>query len=155
MTGLYNRSKVEEVFLQEKKQFILHADPLSIILMDLDYFKEVNDTYGHNIGDKYLQEMAKTLMIFFREGDIVGRWGGEEFLVLMPRCTIENAREIAIRLKNIIHETDYLKIGHRTASFGLSTLQKEDTLNSIVNRADEALFLAKQSGRNIVKTWGR
>lgn len=78
----------------------------------------------------------------------------EEFLILMPRCTIENAREIAIRLKNIIYETDYLKIGPRTASFGLSTLQKEDTLNSIVNRADEALFIAKRSGRNIVKTWG-
>ena len=152
LTGLFNRVKVEEIFSYEQKQFLRHGEPLSLILMDLDHFKDVNDAYGHNIGDKYLQELAKVLTDFFRAGDIVARWGGEEFLILVPRCTIDKAKEVAIRLKNTIREMDCPTIGLRTASFGLSTLNEGDTLNSIVNRADQALFLAKDGGRDRVET---
>lgn len=154
LTGLYNRVKVEEIFLQEQKQFLRHGDPLSIILMDLDDFKAINDAYGHNIGDRYLQKLAKTLIVFSRTSDIVGRWGGEEFLILLTKCTLEQAKETAMRLKDTIHEMDCPKIGPRTASFGLSTLKEDDTLNSFVNRADRALFLAKDGGRNRVEVWG-
>ena len=154
LTGLYNRVKVEEMFLQEQKQFIRNGDPLSLILMDLDYFKAINDVHGHNVGDRYLQELSKTLMVFFRKSDIVGRWGGEEFLILVPRCTLDRAKETAMRLKDTIHEMDCPKIGRRTASFGLSTLHEDDTLNSLINRADKALFLAKDGGRNRVEVWG-
>lgn len=153
LTGLYNRVKIEEIFLLEQQQFIRYGDPLSIILMDLDYFKTINDVYGHNTGDRYLQELAKILMAFSRSSDIVGRWGGEEFLILLPRCTLDKAKEAAIRLKDAIHEMDCPKIGRRTASFGLSILNEEDTLNSFVNRADKALFLAKAGGRNRVEVY--
>ncbi|MBA1420552.1 MAG: GGDEF domain-containing protein, partial [Epsilonproteobacteria bacterium] len=148
LTGLYNRFKIEEIFLKEQQRFTQCADPLSIILMDLDYFKEINDSYGHNVGDEYLKELSKILINFFRKGDIVGRWGGEEFLILIPRCTANKAKKVATRLKDMISEIDYPIIGRRTASFGLATLHKKDTLASIVNRADKALFLAKKSGRN-------
>ena len=154
LTGLYNRVKIEEIFLQEQKQFLLHGDPLSLILMDLDHFKSINDDYGHNVGDRYLQELAKTLILFFHSSDIVGRWGGEEFLILVPRCTLDQAKETAMRLKDRIYEMDCPRVGRRTASFGLSTLHEDDTLNSFINRADKALFLAKNGGRNRVEVWG-
>ena len=154
LTGLYNRIKIEEIFLQEQKQFLLHGDPLSLILMDLDHFKSINDDYGHNVGDRYLQDLAKTLMLFFHSSDIVGRWGGEEFLILVPRCTLDQAKETAMRLKDRIYEMDCPRVGRRTASFGLSTLHEDDTLNSFINRADKALFLAKNGGRNRVEVWG-
>lgn len=151
LTGLYNRIKMEEAFLYEQQQFIRYGDSLSVILMDLDNFKAVNDSHGHNIGDKYLKELAGTMTLFFRKVDMIGRWGGEEFLILLPRTSLDEAKEIALKLKNSINEMYCPKIGPQTASFGLSTLTKEDTLTSVVHRADKGLFLAKERGKNRVE----
>ncbi len=151
LTGLYNRDKIQNIFLYEQKQFIRYGDPLSIILMDLDDFKSVNDAHGHNVGDKYLKELAQTLSSFFRTVDIVGRWGGEEFLILLPKTSLDELREITIKLRDRINDMNCPKIGLRTASYGLSTLCKDDTLNSIVDRADKALLLAKARGKNSVE----
>jgi len=151
LTGLYNRIKMEEVFLYEQQQFIRYGDSLSVILMDLDNFKVVNDSYGHNIGDKYLQELAGTLSAFFRKVDMIGRWGGEEFLILMPKTSLAEAKEIALKLKKRINEMYCPKIGQQTASFGLATLTKDDTLSALVHRADKGLFLAKERGKNRVE----
>ena len=151
LTGLYNRIKIQEIFLYEQQQFIRHGDSLSVILMDLDNFKTVNDSHGHNIGDKYLQGLAGTLTGFFRKGDIIGRWGGEEFLILLPRTSLGEAKETALKLKEKINEMDCPMIGQQTASFGLATLTQEDTLGTLVHRADKGLFLAKERGKNRVE----
>ncbi len=119
--------------------------------MDLDNFKLVNDFHGHNVGDDYLQELGGVLSGFFRAGDIVGRWGGEEFLILLPKTSLGKARETAFRLRTAINAIDCPKIGYQTASFGLATLTDNDTLNTVVNRADKALFRAKALGKDRVE----
>lgn len=151
LTGLYNRIKVQEIFLYEQQQFINYADELSVILMDLDDFKYINDTYGHNIGDKYLKELSQSLGKFFRTVDIIGRWGGEEFIVLLPKTSLLEAKENALRVRDIIKEMNCPKLGQRTASFGVSTLMENDTLSTFVGRADEALLLAKAKGKDRVE----
>ncbi len=151
LTGLYNRIKIQEIFLYEQEQFLLHEDTLSVILMDLDNFKLVNDFHGHNVGDKYLKELAQTLTSFFRTVDIVGRWGGEEFLILLPKTSRGKAREIALRLRVKINEIECPEIGYQTASFGVASLSNNDTLNTLVNRADEALYRAKSRGKDRVE----
>jgi len=151
LTGLYNRIKIQEIFLYEQQQFIRYGDSLSVILMDLDNFKDVNDSHGHNIGDRYLQALAGTMTGVFRKVDIIGRWGGEEFLILLPRTSLDKAREITLRLREKINEMDCPKIGQQTASFGLATLTQGDTLGTVVGRADKALFLAKERGKNRVE----
>lgn len=151
LTGLYNRVKMEEVFLCEQKQFSRHGDAFSMILMDLDNFKTINDTHGHNIGDNYLRELAGTLTEFFRKVDMIGRWGGEEFLILLPRTSLDEANQIALRLRDKVSAIDCPRIGQQTASFGLATLTREDTLSTVVGRADKGLFLAKERGKNRVE----
>lgn len=151
LTGLYNRVKMEEVFLYEQKQFFRHGDDFSMILMDLDNFKAINDNYGHNIGDNYLRELAGTLTEFFRNVDMIGRWGGEEFLILLPRTSLEEAKKMALRLSAKVSAIDCPRIGQQTASFGLATLTRGDTLSTVVGRADKGLFLAKKRGKNRVE----
>lgn len=153
LTGLYNRVKIQEIFQKEQQAFISHREELSVILMDLDNFKSINDSYGHNIGDKYLQELAQTLKNAFRSGDIVGRWGGEEFIILLPQTSLETAQEIAKRIKKMIQTMECPLVGERTASFGLTSLREHDTLTAFVKRADEALLLAKKSGKNRVEVY--
>ena len=151
LTGLYNRVKIQDIFLYEQKQFIRYEDSLSIILIDLDNFKAINDTYGHNVGDRYLKALAQTLTDFFRAVDVISRWGGEEFLILLPKTSLDEAEETALKLKEKINAMDCPTIGQQTASFGLSTLMKNDTLSSVVRRADQALYLAKATGKNRVE----
>ena len=151
LTGLYNRIKIQDIFLYEQKQFIRYEDKLSVILMDLDDFKSINDTYGHNIGNKYLKDLAKTLTGSFRTVDIIGRWDGEKFLILLPKTSLDEAKKAALRLRVTIHKMDCPKPGPGTASFGLSTLIKNDTLSSFTGRADEALLRAKLNGKDRVE----
>lgn len=151
LTGLYNRIKIQEIFLHEQQQFIDLGDQLSVILMDLDDFKQVNDTHGHNIGDKYLQAFAKVLKDSLRTVDIIGRWGGEEFIILLPKTSLEQTKETASRLKEDIKNIHCPKLGSRTASFGLSTLMTNDTLSTFVGRADEALLQAKVNGKDRIE----
>ncbi len=151
LTGLYNRVKIKEMFLYEQQRFIRHGDVLSVILLDLDNFKFINDTYGHNVGDNYLKELAGILTGFFRTVDIVGRWGGEEFLILLPKTSLGKSRYLALRLKELINKMECPMIAYQTASFGVATLNDNDTLSTLVNRADKALFRAKASGKDRVE----
>ena len=151
LTGLYNRLKIKELFLEEKQCVKKAQHSLSLILMDLDDFKEVNDLYGHNAGDRYLKTIADTMKEFLRLEDIIGRWGGEEFIILLPKTPLEKARIIAQNLKEKISEISCPMIGPRTASFGLAELCAGDTLETIVQHADEALFQAKAKGKNRVE----
>jgi len=151
LTGLYNRIKIQEIFLYEQQQFINYGDELSVILMDLDDFKSINDNYGHNIGDKYLKTLSQSLGGFFRTVDIIGRWGGEEFIVLLPKTSLIEVKARALRVRDIVKEMTCPTLGKRTASFGVTTLVENDTLSSFVGRADEALLRAKGKGKDCVE----
>lgn len=151
LTGLFNRSKLEEAFDYEQKQSNRYETDLSIIMMDIDDFKSVNDHYGHNIGDMFLKEIAEILKTSFRDVDTVGRWGGEEFLILLPKTSLEDSKKIAEKVRKEIELYQFSKIGNKTASFGVATHNDNEYLFSLLNRADKALYMAKENGRNRVE----
>jgi diguanylate cyclase (GGDEF)-like protein len=151
LTGLYNRVKIEEVYAFERRHFVEYGDPLSVIMMDLDDFKEVNDRYGHNVGDTYLTLLSETLKSFFRKGDYVGRWGGEEFIVLLLRTSLADAKKTALRLQKAINAIDFPKLGRRSASYGVTTLREGDSFITLIERADKALLKAKADGKDRVE----
>jgi diguanylate cyclase (GGDEF)-like protein len=151
LTGLYNRLKIKELFLKERQCLRHKREFLSLILMDLDNFKEVNDRYGHNTGDRYLKVLAAQLKTDLRPDDIIGRWGGEEFIILLPGASLADAKRVAEHLKQKISEIECPIIGLRTASFGVAEVSANDTLENIVQRADEALLSAKEHGKNRVE----
>lgn len=151
LTGLNNRHYLEKTFEYEKNQSRRYHTDVSVILIDLDNFKSVNDDYGHNIGDIFLKEFSDILKSSLRDTDSVGRWGGEEFLVVLPKADLIEAKEVAEKIRKIIQKSEFSHIGNRTASFGVATLLNEESLNDILNRADKALYKAKNSGRNRVE----
>jgi len=151
LTGLFNRSKLEEAFEYEQKQSNRYETDLSIIMIDIDDFKSVNDTYGHNIGDVFLKEIAEILKTSFRDVDTVGRWGGEEFLILLPKTNLEDSKKIAEKVRKEIELYKFTEIGNKTASFGVATHSNNESLSSLLNRADKALYAAKENGRNRVE----
>lgn len=150
LTALYNRVKLEVVFKEEINRAIRYATPFSVIMADIDHFKSVNDTYGHDVGDETLVEFAKILKQSVRETDIVGRWGGEEFLLILPQTDIEAAMRLGEKLRQNIEKHYFKTINSCTASLGISTYKPNDTMNDIVKRADGALYESKKSGRNRV-----
>ncbi len=150
LTGLYNRMKLDEVIEYEVHQAHRYTGGLSVIMMDMDKFKSVNDTYGHQAGDKVLQELATIFTRNIRESDTVGRWGGEEFLVICPETDLHHAGLMAEKLRTAVEEHDFSKVGHKSCSFGVSTYRTDDSPESIVERADKALYEAKERGRNRV-----
>ena len=116
------------------------------------FFKKVNDTYGHNIGDQVLVQVSHTLLKTLRNIDIVCRWGGEEFIALLPTATLDNGIILAEKLRAYIEELEIDIVGHVSASFGVAQIVEGEDMQDVVDRADKALYLAKKSGRNCVKT---
>lgn len=151
LTEMYNRRKITELFETEYARYKRYRHPLSIMLIDIDYFKTVNDEFGHNQGDLTLQEIAAILKTEARESDHVGRWGGEEFLMICPETDIEGACTLAEKLRKSINEYQFTNIGHKTASFGITTCSDKCTFESMINQADKALYNAKTAGRNKVE----
>lgn len=150
LTQLPNRLKLDQHFSLLLKHSQRYQMPLSIMLLDLDNFKHVNDTYGHQVGDEVLIELAERLSKNSRETDLVGRWGGEEFLILCPETNQHQVRLLAEKLRHIIEQTPFNIIGNQTASFGIATLKPHDTEDSLLQAADKALYQAKEQGRNRV-----
>ncbi|MBE0495730.1 MAG: GGDEF domain-containing protein [Campylobacterales bacterium] len=151
LTGLYNRLKLDEMFKASLHVSQRHNSAFSILLLDIDRFKSVNDTHGHQVGDMVLQEFAAILRDNVRTEDIVGRWGGEEFMILTPGSDMEAATHLAEKLRTKIAHFSFSVIGHKTCSFGLSTYHVGDDEKSMVSRADDALYRAKKGGRNRVE----
>jgi len=151
LTGLFNRAKLDEVFEKELKKVKRYETDLSIILLDIDHFKEVNDTYGHQTGDIVLCEFAKLLKDNIRESDYLGRWGGEEFLIICPSTNEENIISLATNLKTKIEKNIFTTVNNKTSSFGVSTYKDEDTKDSLIKKAYDALYEAKKAGRNQIK----
>ena len=119
--------------------------------MDIDHFKQINDTFNHSIGDKVLKRVADVISHHCREEDLVARWGGEEFVILLPNCDTQAAREICERIRLAVSETECSAIAtgiSLTISIGVTAYHSDDTLDKLISRADKALYAAKQAGRN-------
>jgi diguanylate cyclase (GGDEF)-like protein len=151
LTGLYNRYKFTELFVSLYGTMVKRENDMSLIMLDIDHFKNINDTYGHNIGDKVLVDISNILKQYFRNVDIVGRWGGEEFVVLVPTANSTNCEKLADKIRRAIQEAKILDDLEVTASFGITQIKLGDTLEIAISRADEALYDAKNSGRNTIK----
>ncbi len=152
LTGLYNRMKFLELFVSEYTVMVQRKNTLSLLLMDLDHFKQINDRYGHNIGDMVLRQVSNLLLHELRNVDIVCRWGGEEFVVLLPAADKEAALHIAEQLRSTVESLSFESIPKVTASIGISHIEENDTLQDVIERADKALYMAKMAGRNCVKS---
>lgn len=150
LTGLYNRSKIEQILTIEVLRSRRYKHPLSIIIADIDHFKIVNDTYGHNVGDVVLSGIASLMKQHVREVDTVGRWGGEEFLIVCPETRVEGAIKLAEKLRKKIEKHHFKEIGIKTVSMGTAELEIDDWDEDIIKRADKNLYKAKRAGRNRV-----
>lgn len=151
LTGLSNRLKVEESLQKEMDRHQRFEHSFSIILGDIDHFKTVNDTYGHQIGDQVLIDISNIMTQHIRAIDTLGRWGGEEFMIVCPGTDQVGATELANKLRLAISDYDFPIIKHKTASFGVATVKDDDNRKSLISRADQALYKAKNSGRNRVE----
>jgi diguanylate cyclase (GGDEF)-like protein len=153
LTLLYNRRYLDDVLPREIDRARRYGHPLSILLMDLDHFKKVNDAHGHSVGDEVLRALGDRLRAFSRLADVALRWGGEEFLVAMPETDGSRAREVAERLRKGIGEQPYMTSAGElvvTLSIGVASLNPGDDATSLLRRADDALYRAKRGGRNRV-----
>lgn len=151
LTGIHNRMKLELLLTAEVLRSRRYNRPLSVILIDVDKFKSVNDTYGHLAGDTVLKDIARLLKENIRESDYVGRWGGEEFLVINPETSAHGASSLAEKLRKNIEEHKFQIVGAKTISLGVATLQGEEWEEDMLKRADQALYRAKNGGRNRVE----
>jgi diguanylate cyclase (GGDEF)-like protein len=169
LTGLYNRAFSMQRLREEANKSWRYGQELSLIFMDLDHFKRINDTYGHAVGDKVLSEVAHVILEQIRDYDIPCRFGGEEFVIVLPQTGTNGARELALRIRRFISEK---KIGNEaltvTASFGIASLSPGNgrgisnyehgeswfqlCLEELLARADAAMYVAKEKGRNRVET---
>lgn len=152
LTGIANRYLLDETLNQAIESAKRYGRSLAIIMIDLDYFKVVNDTYGHHAGDEVLKTSAALLRQNCRKSDTVGRWGGEEFLIICPEASESEAVTLAEKLRSIFLSSSFVHNHIQTASFGVSAYREENTAETFVIRADEALYAAKESGRNCVRT---
>ena len=152
LTGLYNRYKFSELYVSSYTAMVQRHNKMSLILLDIDFFKKVNDTFGHNRGDQVLIQISHTLLRTLRNIDIICRWGGEEFIALLPTAPLDIAETIAQKIRKNIELLDIDVVGKVTASFGISEIKEGESMEEAVDRADKSLYLAKESGRNCVKT---
>lgn len=151
LTGLVNRTKLDEVLRAELIRSNRYGNALGLIMLDIDHFKKVNDTHGHQVGDKVLQLFAEQLRHGVRHADVPGRWGGEEFLIICPESDQHGVETLAHALQERIQSHDVEGVGKQTASFGVTVFEKKDTITTIIKRADKALYKAKAAGRNRVE----
>ncbi|WP_088329371.1 GGDEF domain-containing protein [Lacimicrobium sp. SS2-24] len=149
LTGLHNREKLDRELEQIFTDALQHEDGFSLMLLDLDHFKQINDQFGHLEGDKVLAELSDSLRTHMRQQDLLARWGGEEFVVVLPKTGIDNAAELAERLRSRIAATS-IHGHHLTISIGVAQYQAGDTIPLLLERTDQALYEAKHKGRNRV-----
>jgi diguanylate cyclase len=154
LTGSYNRRSIMQTLREEMERSVISKAPCSLALIDLDFFKRINDRFGHPIGDEALRTFAITLFANIRSIDRLGRYGGEEFLLLLPGTNGEEALKLLDRLRLIVADIDWDSIAEGvmvTMSAGVVALQRDETADSVLARADAALYRAKEQGRNRVE----
>ncbi len=153
LTGIYNRRYLDSRLTEEIERSRRHGNPLSVLMMDIDHFKKINDTQGHLCGDYALRKISELLQELVRTSDILGRYGGEEFCCVLPETTFEQAVVLAERCREQIAASPFSctdQQSRATISIGVTGMHRDDTLDSIIKRADDALYQAKHDGRNRV-----
>ena len=157
LTGLYNHRHFFDLARHEINRAMRYAHPLTALMFDIDHFKNVNDSFGHGVGDQVIVAIANICRQIFRKVDIVGRYGGEEFSVLLPETSLETAHEVAERLRRTVASTTVHHLGKKisvTVSMGIASLHgSATTINELMEMADQALYSAKRKGRNRVCVW--
>ena len=153
LTGQLTRRKFEEVIDKEIKRAERYGFPLSLVFLDIDHFKQINDEHGHEVGDRVLSAMAARIKAQLRESDSLCRWGGEEFIVLMPHIDLDQVCALAEKLRAMLAATPLIENIHVTASFGVAQWQPGQDLGTLMQRADKMLYRAKQLGRNRVECY--
>jgi diguanylate cyclase (GGDEF)-like protein len=150
LTSLYNRRHFTELLRQEMTRVKRYADKLALFMIDVDHFKEINDTYGHDVGDTILKLMSQLIQENVRSIDQLCRWGGEEFIALLPCTGCDTAIQLAERLRAKVETHQFPEVEAVTISIGVTSYTKNDTMDSIIKHADKALYIAKRDGRNQV-----
>ena len=150
LTGAYNRRMFMDLLAGEMQRAGRYGESCSLMMFDIDHFKAVNDQYGHDAGDRVLQEVVRLSMETIRQADTLARWGGEEFMVLLPRTDGEMAYAMGERLRQHIAGHVFVDGCQLTISIGVTGCCRDDSLDSLLKRVDEALYTAKKSGRNMV-----
>ncbi len=150
LTQVYNRVKLTERLKDEMLRSDRYQIPLSLIMFDIDHFKTVNDTYGHDAGDYVLVTIVQLVKETIRETDVPARWGGEEFVLLLPSTTEEDAFCLAERIRKKVETASFETVGGVTSSFGVTEYAPSETEDELMKRLDKALYKAKHSGRNQV-----
>lgn len=148
LTGLYNRYMFNELLSRELAQKKRYNSELSLVIFDIDHFKKINDSHGHLVGDEVLREVARIAKGKVRNSDILARWGGEEFIVLLPHTDIDGAKATAEKIRREIEGNNFDRPQTVTASFGVAECCEGECGDSLIDRADKALYQAKISGRN-------
>ncbi|MBC3889044.1 diguanylate cyclase [Acetobacterium paludosum] len=151
LTQLYNRLKLDEALKKEFKKAKKKGGSFALIMLDIDHFKRINDNFGHQAGDAVLIELATTLKDSIRSRDIVGRWGGEEFLFILPATDANGAIMLAEKIRNCIREKLFPRQKSITVSLGVTVYRGDSIIETIVSRADEAMYVAKKNGRDQVR----
>ena len=152
LTGLFNRYKFNDLCAAEIARSVRYGTPLALIMVDIDHFKRVNDVHGHLVGDRALVDVARVLGEQIRASDALCRWGGEEFMILVPHLDLARAVQMADKLRAAVAAADFGVAGPMTCSFGVATLGDGDRAVDLVLRADTCLYGAKRTGRNCVAT---
>ena len=152
LTQLFNRVLIDKELAHNYALYLRYKTPCGIIIVDIDYFKRINDTFGHQAGDEVLKQLAQILKKTVRTTDIVGRWGGEEFLIICPNISTPDLLIVATHLKENINQHDFgEKLKTITASFGVNILSPAVSLDQFIEGADDALYRAKELGRNRIE----
>ena len=150
LTQIYNRSSFYEFANKQVAKQRRNNEKLSVAMIDIDYFKKVNDTFGHSAGDLILKDLAKIVLGSIRTYDVFARFGGEEFILLLPDTGIDVAETVLERVRKNVEEYDFPEVGNVTISIGVSEINLEEEIEAAIKRADEALYEAKATGRNKV-----
>jgi diguanylate cyclase (GGDEF)-like protein len=152
LTGLFNRLKFDQTLSIEMSRSSRYGTPMCLVLYDVDHFKEVNDTYGHQIGDKVLMQLSRVVSSGIRDCDVLARWGGEEFVLMLPGCDAQMGHAAVEKLRTVVTQVSFDIVGNVTCSFGVAECADGDTAETLIARADDALYRAKVKGRNRVET---
>jgi diguanylate cyclase (GGDEF)-like protein len=154
LTRLPYRRAIDDFIKKQEAQYKRYGDDYSVVLFDIDHFKSVNDTYGHDAGDVVLSSFGKMLRRYSREVDFVGRWGGEEFLVVLPKTDLKGATRFADKLREVVAKSKFMYKGTRipiTVSGGVADRRSAANMDEMLKRADENLYRAKANGRNRIE----
>lgn len=153
LTQTYNRRKLKEILQREIERSNRYETSLCVALFDIDNFKNINDTYGHNVGDEVLRHLAKIVKSAIRVNDTFGRWGGEEFLLILPNVSLEEAKIACEKIRFIITQTEFETIGSITCSFGLCAYSATSNFDTLISQCDHAMYEAKSAGKNCVNVF--